>query len=173
MLNPYIEAWDLRELVLKKEVRPREVAEFFLARIEKLNPNLGAFMTVTAERALADAARLEKMNVAEGVKLPLFGVAYSLKDLLWTKDIRTTFGSKNYENWHAPADAELAVRLANSGGILLGQNDYARIRFATDDGGRALSAGAKSVEPRTYCGRLERRIGVRGCSRVASRSAGQ
>src|SRR5271169_2088528 len=121
MLNPYIEAWDLRELVLKKEVRPREVAEFFLARIEKLNPTLGAFMTVTAERALADAARLEKMNVATGVQLPLFGVAYSLKDLLWTKDIRTTFGSKNYENWHAPADAELAVRLANAGGILLGK----------------------------------------------------
>jgi amidase len=121
MLNPYIEAWELRELVLKKEVRPREVAEFFLARVEELNPKLGAFMTVTAERAHADAARLEKMSIADAVKLPLFGVAYSLKDLLWTKDIRTTFGSKNYENWHAPADAELAVRLANSGGILLGK----------------------------------------------------
>jgi amidase len=121
MLNPYIEAWELRELVLKKEVRPREVAEFFLARVEQLNPTLGAFITVTADRALADAARLEKMSAAEGVKLPLFGVPYSLKDLLWTKDIRTTFGSKNFENWHAPADAELAVRLANSGGILLGK----------------------------------------------------
>jgi amidase len=121
MLNPFIEAWDLRDLVLKKEVKPREVAEFFLARIDNLNPRLGAFMTVTAERALADAARLENMNAAETVKLPLFGVAYSLKDLLWTSDIRTTFGSKNYENWHAPADAELAVRLANSGGILLGK----------------------------------------------------
>src|ERR1700691_34552 len=121
MLNPFIEAWDLRELVLKKEVKPREVAEFFLARVEKLNPKLGAFMTVAAERALADAARLEKMSTADAVKLPLFGVAYSLKDLLWTKDIRTTFGSKNFENWHAPADAELAVRLGNSGGILLGK----------------------------------------------------
>ena len=121
MLNPYIEAWELRELVLKREVRPREVAEFFLARIEQLNPTLGAFITVAADRALADAARLAKMNASEGVKLPLFGVTYSLKDLLWTKDIRTTFGSKNYENWHAPADAELAVRLANSGGILLGK----------------------------------------------------
>ena len=121
MLNPFIEAWDLRELVRKKEVRPREVAEFFLARIEKLNPKLGAFMTITADRALADAAGLEKIGAAEVAKLPLFGVAYSLKDLLWTKDIRTTFGSKNYENWHAPADAELAVRLANSGGILLGK----------------------------------------------------
>jgi Asp-tRNA(Asn)/Glu-tRNA(Gln) amidotransferase A subunit family amidase len=121
MLNPYIEAYELRELVRNKEVRPREVAEFFLSRVEKLNPGLGAFMTVTAERALADASRLEKMNAADAAKLPLFGVPYSLKDLLWTKDIRTTFGSKNYENWHAPADAELAVRLGNSGGILLGK----------------------------------------------------
>ena len=68
MLNPFIEAWDLRELVRKKEVRPREVAEFFLARIEKLNPKLGAFITVTAERALADAARLEKMNASEAAE---------------------------------------------------------------------------------------------------------
>ena len=121
MLNPYIEAHELRELVRKKEIKPRDVAEFFLSRIEKLNPRLGAFITVTADRALADAARLEKMSASEAAALPLFGVAYSLKDLVWTKDIRTTFGSKNYENWHAPADAELAVRLANSGGILLGK----------------------------------------------------
>ena len=121
MLDPYIEAVALREMVRKKEIRPREVAEFFLARIEKLNPRLGAFMTVTPERALADADRLEKMNASDASKLPLFGVPYSLKDLLWTKDIRTTFGSKNYENWFVPADAELAVRLANSGGILLGK----------------------------------------------------
>jgi amidase len=120
-LNPYIEAYQLRELVRKKEVRPREVAEFFLARIERLNPKLGAFMTVTADRALADAARLEKIKASDAASMALFGVAYSLKDLVWTKDIRTTFGSKNYENWHAPADAELAVRLANSGGILLGK----------------------------------------------------
>src|SRR5579862_4464940 len=121
MLNPYIEAHELRELLLKKEIRPREVAEFFIARVEKLNPKLGAFITVTADRALADASRLEKMNASDTAGMPLFGVPYSLKDLLWTKDIRTTFGSKNYENWHAPADAELAVRLANSGGILLGK----------------------------------------------------
>ena len=55
MFDAYIEAWELRELVRKKELRPREVAEFFLARIERLNPKLGAFMTVAAERALADA----------------------------------------------------------------------------------------------------------------------
>ncbi|HYL57947.1 MAG TPA: amidase [Candidatus Acidoferrales bacterium] len=136
MLNPFIEAWDLRELVRKKEVRPREVAEFFLGRIEQLNPRLGAFMTVTAERAMADATRLEKMSAAEAETLPLFGVAYSLKDLLWTKDIRTTFGSKNFENYFAPADAELAIRLANSGGILLGKTTTPEFGLrATTEGG--------------------------------------
>ena len=51
MLDPYIGAYELRELVIRKQVRPREVAEFFLARVERLNPGLGAFMTVTADRA--------------------------------------------------------------------------------------------------------------------------
>ncbi|HKN00426.1 MAG TPA: amidase [Candidatus Binataceae bacterium] len=121
MLDPYIEAWELRELVRKREIRPREVAEFFLARIERLNSGLGAFYTITADRALADADRLEKMKPAEAAELPLLGVGYSIKDMLWTKDIRTTLGSKNFENWYPPADSELAVRLANSGGILLGK----------------------------------------------------
>ena len=121
MLDPYIEGLELRELVRKREIRPREVAEFFLARIERLNPRLGAFYTVTADRALADADRLEKMSPAEAAKLPLFGIAYSLKDLTWTKDIRTTLGSKSFENWRAPADAEFAVRLKDAGGILLGK----------------------------------------------------
>jgi amidase len=136
MFDPYIEATELRELVRKKEIRPREVAEFFLARIEQLNPRLGAFMTVTSERALADADRLEKTSAADASKLPLFGVPYSLKDLLWTKDIRTTFGSKNYENHYAPADAELAIRLANSGGILLGKTTTPEFGLrATTEGG--------------------------------------
>jgi amidase len=121
MLNPYIEAWELRELVLRKEVRPLEVAEFFLRRIERLNPKLGAFITVTAERALEDATRLEKMTDAEKTAMPLFGVTYSLKDLTWTKGIRTTLGSKNYENFIPQVDAETAVRMRNAGGILLGK----------------------------------------------------
>jgi amidase len=121
MIDPYLEAVELRDLVLRRELRPREVAEFFLARVAKLNPRLGAFITITPERAIADADRLERLSREDAARLPLFGVPYSLKDLLWTKDIRTTLGSKNFENWHAPADADLAVRLGGSGGILLGK----------------------------------------------------
>src|SRR5216684_420112 len=135
MFDAYIEAWELRELLLKKEVRPREVAEFFLARIERLNPKLGAFMTIAAERALADAARLEQASAAEAAAMPLYGVAYSLKDLTWTRDIRTTMGSKNYENFRPRADAELAVRLRNAGGILLGKTTTPEL------GGRPTTEG--------------------------------
>jgi amidase len=121
MLNPYIGAYELRELVMRKEVSPREVAEFFVARIERLNPRLGAFMTVTGARALEDAARLDRVAESDRNSLPLFGVAYSLKDLTWTKGIRTTLGSKNFENYVPRADQEYAARLAAAGGILLGK----------------------------------------------------
>jgi amidase len=121
MLNPWIEAWELRELALKKEIRPREIAEFFLHRIERLNPGLGAFMTITADRALEDAARLEHVAEAARAAMPLYGVAYSLKDLTWTKGIRTTLGSKNFENFVPRADNEYAARIMAAGGILLGK----------------------------------------------------
>jgi amidase len=121
MLNPYIEAFELRELLLKKEIRPREVAEFFIARLEKLNPKLGAFMTVTPERALADAARIEKMSEAEQRRAPMFGIPYSIKDLNWTADIPTSMGSKNYEKFQPQVDEEIVIRMRNAGGILLGK----------------------------------------------------
>ncbi|HUY19210.1 MAG TPA: amidase [Candidatus Binataceae bacterium] len=121
MLDPYIEGWKLREMACQGELRPREIAEFFLQRVADLNSRLGAFWLVTADRAMADAERLEKLTSAERAALPLYGVPYSLKDMTWTKDFPTTFGSKNFENFMAPADAEIALRLREAGGILLGK----------------------------------------------------
>ncbi|MDO8431515.1 MAG: amidase [Candidatus Binatus sp.] len=120
MLDPFIEGWALRDLVAKGEVAPREVAEFFLARIERLNPTLGAYMTITADRALADAARLEASR-KDAPSMPLFGVAYSLKDLTPTLGIPTTLGSRNYATNLAPMEAVIAQRLSRAGGILLGK----------------------------------------------------
>jgi len=135
MLNPYIEAWQIRELIAKKELKPREVAEFFNRRIEQRNPKLGAYMTATPERAMADVARLEKASAAEIAKMPLFGIPYSLKDLTWTKDIRTTMGSKNYEHNVPSVDAEVAVRMRNAGGVLLGKTS------TPEFGGRPTTEG--------------------------------
>ncbi len=135
MLNPYIEAHELRELVLKKEIRPREVAEFFIARTQKLNPRLGAFMTITPERALADADRIEKMSESDRNRALMFGVPYSIKDLNWTKDIPTSMGSKNYERFMPPADDEIVIRMRNAGGILLGKTS------TPEFGGRPTTEG--------------------------------
>jgi amidase len=118
MFDPFIEACALRALLARGELRPREVAETYLRRIEELNPRLDAFVTVTAERALADAQRLES---ADAATLPLFGVPFSIKDLTWTKGIRTTFGSRNYASFVPSVDAEIVTRLCRAGGILLGK----------------------------------------------------
>src|ERR1700675_3812612 len=116
MFEPFIEAWKLRDLVMK-ELRPREVAEFYLARIERINPELGAYMTITADRALADAARLEASRT-DAAAMRLYGVAYSLKDLTPTAGIRTTLGSRNYADSIPPQDAVIGPRLHRAGVIL-------------------------------------------------------
>ncbi len=121
MLDPYIEAFELRELLLRRELAPREVTDFFLARIEKLNPRFGAFMTVTAERAVAEAKRLEGLSREQADAMPLYGIPCSIKDLTWTAGVRTTLGSANYADFIPPADAEVVVRLRNAGAIMLGK----------------------------------------------------
>jgi Asp-tRNA(Asn)/Glu-tRNA(Gln) amidotransferase A subunit family amidase len=77
-------------------------------------------MTVTADRALAEAARLEASRT-EAASMRLYGVAYSLKDLTPTAGIRTTLGSRNYADSIPPQDAVIAQRLQKAGGILLGK----------------------------------------------------
>ena len=121
MLSPYIEAHELRELVLKKEVRPREVAEFFLARVEKLNPKLGAFMTVTAERALADAARLEKMSAAERSRCRCSGLRIRSRICSGRKIFAPRSDRRITRTGMRPRTRKLRCGCANAGGILLGK----------------------------------------------------
>ncbi|HYA33969.1 MAG TPA: amidase [Candidatus Binataceae bacterium] len=121
MLDPFIEAHELREMLRRCEIRPREVAEFFINRIERVNPRLGAFVTVTADRAMEDADRLERLSKTEADATALFGIPYSIKDLTWTRGIRTTMGSRAFADFIPPADAALVTRLRDAGGILLGK----------------------------------------------------
>ena len=76
-----------------RELSPVALAEAYLARIEALAPRLGCFVTVTPERALADARAAEAELEAGRWRGPLHGVPYGLKDLIDTKGIRTTFGA--------------------------------------------------------------------------------
>src|SRR5690242_9554304 len=89
-------AAELAELIRQGQISPVEVLESFLARIEKLNPRLLAFVTVAGEMALA-AAREAESEVMRGYHIgPLHGVPVAVKDLTPTAGIRTTYGSHIY-----------------------------------------------------------------------------
>jgi Asp-tRNA(Asn)/Glu-tRNA(Gln) amidotransferase A subunit family amidase len=119
----YLPATQLAAAIRAKDLSPTEVVDAFLARIERLNPTLNAYCTVTADLARADARRAEAA-VLQGVALgALHGVPFSLKDLTPTKGIRTTFGSKIFEH-HVPTDETILVeRLRAAGAILLGKTN--------------------------------------------------
>jgi aspartyl-tRNA(Asn)/glutamyl-tRNA(Gln) amidotransferase subunit A len=107
--------------VQKKEVSPVELAQACLARIEKLNPNLNAFITVTGTEAL-DAARKAEAEIARGEwKGPLHGIPLAVKDLIETAGVKTTAASAVLQDNVPNADAEVIRRLKSAGAILLGK----------------------------------------------------
>jgi aspartyl-tRNA(Asn)/glutamyl-tRNA(Gln) amidotransferase subunit A len=114
---------ELAALVRKKEVSPLELTRDCLARIEKRNPELNAFITVTAESALEEA-RLAEAEVARGEwRGPLHGIPISLKDLIDTAGVRTTAGSNLYKDRIPLEDAEVTRRLRRAGAVILGKNN--------------------------------------------------
>jgi aspartyl-tRNA(Asn)/glutamyl-tRNA(Gln) amidotransferase subunit A len=119
----YTSAVDLAAAIRAKKLSPVEVTGAVLARIERLNPQLNAFCTVTADAA-RQAAREAEAAVMRGDRLgPLHGVPVSIKDLLYVKNVRVTFGSKLYEHNVATEDAPVVERLRRAGAILLGQTN--------------------------------------------------
>src|SRR5262245_13588266 len=92
----YLPATEQAALVRTRQVSPTEVTRAFLTRIERVNPTINAYCTVTADQAMAEARQVEAA-LGQGDALgPLAGVPVSIKDLLITKGIRTTRGSLLY-----------------------------------------------------------------------------
>lgn len=107
--------------VQKKEVSPVELTQACLARIEKLNPRLNAFITITGDAAL-EAARKAEAEIARGEwKGPLHGIPLAVKDLIETAGVKTTAASAVLKNNVPTADAEVIRRLKSAGAILLGK----------------------------------------------------
>jgi Asp-tRNA(Asn)/Glu-tRNA(Gln) amidotransferase A subunit family amidase len=119
----WLAAWELRELMVAREVSPVEVTRHFLDRIASLDPALHAFITVSAERALADAKAREAQLMAGEPLGQLFGVPVSVKDLYWTAGVRTTGGSLLYAD-HVPSeDAICVARARRAGAVLIGKTN--------------------------------------------------
>ena len=119
----WLPALDLARLIRDKAVSPVEVLDAVLARLERLNPRLNAFCTVTADDA-REAAAAAEVSVMTGEPLgPLHGVPFSVKDVLFTRRVLTTAGSRLFAD-HVPEEDDVAVeRLKGGGAILLGKTN--------------------------------------------------
>ena len=116
-------AWKVRDMVASKEVSPRELVDLFLDRIDSLDPKLNSYLTVTADLARETAAEAEAA-VARGDDLgPLHGVPISIKDLEFSKGIRSTMGCYVFRD-HVPDEDSVAVeRVRQAGAIILGKTN--------------------------------------------------
>lgn len=110
----------VRDAVLKKEISAVEVTQHFLARSEKLNPQLNAYISMNTE-ALADAQKIDQAIAKGEAAGPLAGVSFGIKDLLCTKNLKTTAGSKILSNFIPPYDSTVVRRLKNAGAVVLGK----------------------------------------------------
>src|SRR3989454_718715 len=100
---------------------PVELTRALLGRIERFDPTLHAFVTVTAERALADARRAEAALRREEDGNPLLGIPVAYKDIYATRGIRTTAGSAVLADWVPEDDATCVTRLQRAGCVMLGK----------------------------------------------------
>ena len=116
----YLDAMTIARKIHKREISSVETTEALLSRIETRS-NLKAYVTVTAERALADARRAD-LEIAEGnIRSPLHGVPIAYKDLLATNGIKTTSGTSVYADHVPDYDATVVSRLAAAGTVMLGK----------------------------------------------------
>jgi len=113
---------ELNEGLRARRFSSVELARHFLARIERFNPALNAFITVTGEQALAAAQKADQL-LAAGEALPLAGLPIVHKDLFCTDGVLTTCGSKMLSNFVAPYDAAVVERLAQAGVVTLGKTN--------------------------------------------------
>src|SRR3984893_15221945 len=126
---------EVARLYRKRKLSPVELTKLMLARIDQLNPKLNAYITVTAEVALAQAKKSEaELFVPRGHKGrrdrgPLHGIPISLKDNIYTKDIRTTAGSKILKDFAPLHEADVWAKLREAGAILLGKTNLHEFAF--------------------------------------------
>ncbi len=116
-------ATELVKLYRARKVSPLEVTQAVLARVDQVNPQVNAYVTIARESALK-AARAATRALRRGAKLPpLHGVPVSIKDLEPTKGIRTTWGSKIFEHHVPEEDALIVERLKAAGAIVVGKTN--------------------------------------------------
>lgn len=108
------------ELLKKREISSKELTEAVLDRIRAVEENVGAYITVTEEMAMQQAEAADK-SIADGRMTLLTGIPLAVKDLICTKGVATTCGSRILENFIPPYDATVMTKLNESGFVMTGK----------------------------------------------------
>jgi len=116
-------AWELAAMIRRREIKAAELMSATLARLEKVNPKVNAFVALRADEAMKDARALDEKIARREEVGPLAGLPFGVKDLEDAAGLPTTFGSKPFRNNVPEADSVQVARLKAAGAIVLGKTN--------------------------------------------------
>src|SRR5258705_12618199 len=111
----------VRSALAERRTTATALADEFYTKIKQEDPEIGAFLTLSKERAHAKAAEIDKLAEAGNPLPPLAGVPVAIKDVMVTRDVRTTAGSKILEKFVPPYDCTAVARMEAAGAMVLGK----------------------------------------------------
>src|SRR5882762_2253696 len=111
----------VRSAIAERRTTAAALADEFYTRIKQEDPGIGAFLSLSKERAAAKAAEIDKLAEAGNPLPPLAGVPVAIKDVLCTRGVRTTAGSKILETFIPPYDCTAVARMEAAGAMVLGK----------------------------------------------------
>ena len=111
----------MRDALESGSISAVELTRAYLDNIQALDGEIGAYITVTAERALEDAERIDRRRLAGESLPPLAGIPFGVKDNISTRGVLTTCASRMLLDYVPPYDATVIERLNSQGGIMLGK----------------------------------------------------
>ncbi len=115
-------AHQLHDLLTRKEITSRELTESVLKRVEEVEGRIHAYITLTPDMALEQAAAAD-LRIQKGEAGPLTGIPLAVKDVICTRGVRTTCGSHILENFIPPYDATVTEKLKAAGAVFIGKTN--------------------------------------------------
>ena len=144
------------------ELSATELTKSCLDRMDAVEKDVAAFVTIDREGALAQAENADKKRQA-GKGGKLCGIPLSVKDLLCTKGLKTTCGSKMLEHFVPPYDATVVEKIKNEGAVILGKTTMDEFAMGSTSESCAFGIPKKPMEERLCCRRILRWVGSFCC----------
>jgi len=129
----YMTLTEASKLIKSREISPVDLTQFCLDRIDSIDEKLNSFITICHQHAMSAAKKAEGEIINGTYHGPMHGIPYAVKDIYMTKNIKSTSGSKVFQNYVPDHNCKAVDNLNQSGGILVGKNNCAEFASGGDD----------------------------------------